>query len=174
MRGHTQEEHPSDRMNWKHSLEETGQSPEPTPPALVLGPAEQARAVSGQQEQGYQPRICRISEHTFIIETPGLDVGITTAGGLRVWGIEETSLSFRALAPRPRGLPEKMSAPECASVYFAVFERGARYVPAIELHRELPEGMQVWRADTWIRLDLLELPQGRSLAGAAVFIPPKR
>jgi hypothetical protein len=56
MRGHTQEEHPSDRMNWKHGLEETGQSPEPTPPALVLSP-EPTRAVSGQQEQGYQPRI---------------------------------------------------------------------------------------------------------------------
>ncbi len=135
--------------------------------------------VNQQQRKDRQasPRISRISESTFTIETPELGVGITTAGGLRIWGTEETTVSFSFPRPRLSGLPKQLEAmggpEECASVYSAVFDREL-YVPKIVLHETLPAAEDAEEASAWIRLDLLQLPEGPSLATATLFIPPEQ
>lgn len=47
-----------------------------------------------------------VGDNNMLIETPHLQVGITTAPGLRIWGTDSTELAFGEPGPRPEDLAE--------------------------------------------------------------------
>jgi hypothetical protein len=128
--------------------------------------------------------------NTMLIETPNLQVGVTTASGLRIWGTDSTEVAFGEPGPRPGPLPKTVAdTPSVHSRYFAVYDRSHHNpakVPQVMHVRELPSeapgnqltaSVQDGKLSAYIRIDLYDpsenvaVPAAKAVAEAVIFIP---
>ena len=114
-----------------------------------------------------------MGENTMLIETPNLQVGVTTASGLRIWGTDSTEIAFGDPGPRPDLLPKTAAdKPEVHSRYFAVYDRSHHSpakVPQVMHVRDLPSSAAARRSKAagregklaaFIRIDLYDPSDG--------------
>ena len=147
--------------------------------------------LSGQQD--WRPTLSMVGENTMLIQTPHLQVGVTTASGLRIWGTDSTEIAFGEPGPRPDLLPKTVADnPRVHSRYFAVYDRSHHdpaKVPQVMHVRELPTNAADYQAiasagdgklAAYVRIDLYDpsanvpapiAPIAKAVAGAVIFVP---